>query len=189
MAFGWNWAVARAINHLAGHVPIADTLMAFIATDLVFILVLAAAVWWFLPRRRDVAKHAALAAAFAVICGQALNLLIGHLVYVPRPFIAHHVLLLVNAAHDSSFPSDHATAAFSIAATALLRTMPGRYLFLLGAVLIAFARVYVGAHYPVDVVTGAALGSAWAVIILALDGYLVTPYRLAVTVARRWHLA
>lgn len=78
------------------------------------------------------------------------------------------VHLLINAAHDSSFPSDHATAAFSVATAALLWRIPGRRLYLLGAVLIALARVYAGAHYPADVVGGAGLGILWAILAFRL---------------------
>lgn len=94
------------LNGLAGRFPLVDRLADFIATDLIFLIILCAAVWWFLPLARDRGKRAALTAAAAVIGGQALNLVIAHLVFVPRPFMAHRVLLLVNAAHDSSFPSD-----------------------------------------------------------------------------------
>jgi len=121
-----------------------------------------------------------------------VNLLIGHSLFVPRPFVAHQVYLLINAANDSSFPSDHATAAFSVAATALLWRMPGRRLLLLGAVLIALARVYVGAHYPADVVASAGLGTLWAILVYRLDGWLrhvydfpIGLYSLAVGLVRR----
>lgn len=170
---GWNWALARSVNGLAGRSGLADLVMAAIATYLIFALVLAAASWWLWPGLREKGKLAALAAAVAVVAGQAFNLLVGWFVFVPRPFVAHHVLLLVQSARDSSFPSDHATAAFGIAATALLWRMPGRWLILIGAILIAVARVYVGAHYPLDVIAGAVLGSFWAalvrVIVLKVD--------------------
>jgi len=186
---GLNWELARDLNELAGQIPLVDRLAAFIATDLIFLIILSAAVWWFLPLARDRGKRAALAAAAAVASGQALNLVISHIFYVPRPFMAHHVFLLVNAAHDSSFPSDHATAAFSVAMTALLWRMPGRRFVLLGALLIAVARVYVGAHYPADVIAGAILGSLWASGFAVLDPLLTRPYGLVIGLARRVHLA
>lgn len=168
---GLNWRLAQGLNGLAGHFPIADALAALTANDLIFLVLASVALWWFLPIDGDAGKRAALAAFVAVIFGQAINLTIGHFVFVPRPFVAHHVHLLVNAAHDSSFPSDHATAAFSVATTALLWRMSGRRLLLLGAVLIALARVYVGAHYPADVVVGGALGALWATVVYRLDGW------------------
>lgn len=94
----------------------------------------------------------------------------------------------MDAARDSSFPSDHATAAFPVATAALLWRMPGRRLLLLGAILIALARVYVGAYYPGDVVAGAGLGAAWSFLALRFDGRLRPLYRVAIDTARRVHL-
>ncbi len=177
---GLNWELARALNGLAGHFPVADALAAVAANDLIFLVLASVALWWFLTIDSDAGKRAALAAFVAVVFGQAINLTIGHFIFVPRPFLAHHVLLLVNAAHDSSFPSDHATAAFTVATTALLWRMPGRWLYLLGAVVIALARVYVGAHYPADVVVGGALGALWATAVYRLDSRLRYVYDIPI---------
>jgi len=69
-----------------------------------------------------------------------------------RPFQTHHVHQLLSHAPGQSFPSDHATAAFGCALVALvfLNRAWGVVLILLG-VLIGFARVYLGIHYPGDI--------------------------------------
>ena len=69
----------------------------------------------------------------------------------PRP--------LVHAPHDGSFPSGHAATSFACA-TVLALALP-RYslLFFLLAAAIAWSRVYVGVHYPLDVLGGAVLGA------------------------------
>ena len=69
---------------------------------------------------------------------------------------------LVAAPHDHSFPSGHAATSFA-AATILTAARP-RYgpLWFLLAFAVGFSRVYVGVHYPLDIVGGAVLGLAVA---------------------------
>jgi len=67
---------------------------------------------------------------------------------------------------DPSFPSDHAAAAFAIAAVVLaLRPRLG-IATLAAAVAVAYARVYVGLHYPADVAGGALIGVVVALLAL-----------------------
>jgi undecaprenyl-diphosphatase len=69
---------------------------------------------------------------------------------------------LVAAPHDHSFPSGHAATSFA-AATVLTFALPRLTpLWLLIAAAVGFSRVYVGVHYPLDIVGGAALGVAVA---------------------------
>jgi undecaprenyl-diphosphatase len=65
---------------------------------------------------------------------------------------------LVRTPHDASFPSGHAATSFA-AATILSLAWPrlAPVLFLLAAA-VAFSRVYVGVHYPLDIVGGVVLG-------------------------------
>jgi undecaprenyl-diphosphatase len=77
---------------------------------------------------------------------------------------------LVPAPHDASFPSGHAATSFA-AATILSfarpRWAPAFYLL---ALAIGFSRVYVGVHYPLDIVGGAVLGLAVATALRWLAG-------------------
>lgn len=65
---------------------------------------------------------------------------------------------LVHVPDNPSLPSGHASISFACAATlAWLTPLPRVALYAL-AVVIAFSRIYVGVHYPLDVIAGAALG-------------------------------
>ena len=75
------------------------------------------------------------------------------------------LVLLIEKQKDYSFPSGHTCASFA-AAGVYWRMMPKKYavLLLILAALIACSRLYVGVHYPSDVLAGLAIGlfAAWA---------------------------
>jgi undecaprenyl-diphosphatase len=112
--------------------------------------------------------RAVLAASLALALGQILIRLVPR----PRPFATHAVLLLIERSADPSFPSDHALAAFAIG-TAVTATRPGMGAGLLAAgVILGAARVFVGTHYPGDVLGGAVLGAAVGVLVRKLDPWV-----------------
>src|SRR4051812_10675028 len=117
-----------------------------------------------LRRRRLMTASALAVAASGLAVGAAA--LIGGIVGRPRPFVADsHVHLFLAHAPDPGFPSDHATAAFAIAAVLIARLGRRALPVLIAAALLAVARVLVGVHYPSDVLAGAVLGTAVAALI------------------------
>jgi undecaprenyl-diphosphatase len=130
-------------------------------------------------------RQAALAAAVAGVLGLALNQIIGLAWPHPRPFMMHlgHTFL-VHAA-DPSFPSDHLTlwwsVAFTLAQWRACRTL-GMVLGLLG-VPVAWARIYLGVHFPLDMI-GALLAAtlvSWLMYRLA-PIFMAPLFRLACAV-------
>lgn len=88
----------------------------------------------------------------------------------PRPPIGDPgFTAMISLPGDGSFPSGHAATAFAAAGVVAIRYPALRIPLLVLAAVIALSRVYLGVHYPIDVVAGAALGLviAWATVALA----------------------
>lgn len=101
-----------------------------------------------------------------LFCGGIAEIL-KHLVMRPRPFLTHPELLpLGHLPHSFSFPSGHTVCAFA-AAFIFWRTCRSyyRYLALCLAIIMAFSRLYVGVHYPSDVLGGIVIATLGASVI------------------------
>lgn len=81
-----------------------------------------------------------------------------------RPCNSMDVRLLVGCGGSYSFPSGHATNIFAAMVFLTIRYRRFAPLFLFIATAVAYSRVYVGVHYPLDVIGGAALGTVMAFI-------------------------
>ena len=108
-----------------------------------------------------------MALAAMALCALVTNICLKNLVARPRPYTqVPGLTALVPAPSDWSFPSGHATASFASAGV-YLRTLPRKYgtASLTLAVLIALSRLYVGVHYPTDVLAGICIGllGSWIV--------------------------
>ena len=160
----------RAINEFARDTPWAHNMLANYANWAgLTLLALLLVAGWLIGRRRANAPRVT-ATAFLVGIGAVLALLlnqaIGPAAARTRPCHAlTHVEVLLHCATDSSFPSDHAMIAGAFAAGLLLLN---RRLALLFALLLAFARVYVGVHYPSDVAGGLIIGAAVGTLVVLI---------------------
>jgi len=82
----------------------------------------------------------------------------------PRPFIHNHVNLLVTH-NASAFPSGHAAFFFAISTIVYFYNKRAGLLFFLAGFLICLARVFIGIHWPLDILAGAIVGilSGWVI--------------------------
>jgi len=127
--------------------------------------------WWVARSSANLDQMARVVWAGAgALAALGINQIVGSLVDRPRPYAAlTDVHLLVSRTTDFSFPSDHAVTAGAVAAGLLLASRRLGAVASVLAVLMAAARVYVGTHYPGDVLAGLLLGGA-VVTVGALAG-------------------
>ncbi len=166
-------SIEHLINHAANRAGVLDAAMKLAAKDLIFVLPLLLLALWFWPSaRRDrlINQHLAMAAAVAGVLALVAGMGLASLHYADRPFVVDAATrLLISHAPDNGFPSDHGLFAFGVAgAIVWLRRLMG--LAALGvAALIGVARVFVGVHWPSDVLAAAVIGlacgalSVWAI--------------------------
>lgn len=143
------------LNASAAPSPLLVALAGIVAEQLIYFLpVLLAALWIWGPRER---RAGLILTAIAAGCALGANQLVGLLWYEPRPFMIGLGHTLIAHAPENSFPSDHTTffltTGFALIAT---RGAPafGKLVALLG-VLVAWARIYLGLHFPVDMLASA----------------------------------
>lgn len=119
---------------------------------------------------RDTRKAGVTVALSMVTNLLALNLVLKNLVDRIRPYeVIDGLTRLVPAEKSFSFPSGHAGHAFA-AAVVIYVMLPKKYGIpaLILAVLIAFSRLYVGVHYPTDVLAGSLVGTVIALLAVAV---------------------
>lgn len=108
-------------------------------------------------------KYGTLALLSLLVCFIFNNLLLKNLIARPRPYTQiAELVMLMDCPNDFSFPSGHTCAAFATAGS-LLWSMDRqwnkiRIPSLVIAVWMGFSRLYVGVHYPTDVIAAALIG-------------------------------
>lgn len=155
----------ESINGMAGRGSFADSVMLAIASYSPIIIAVVLIILW-LRWRRDTQRASGLA-AIAALLALGVGQIIGKMFPRARPSDVIPAHLLLPRSVDTSFPSDHATLAFAVAVVVFAWNRRWGSVMLAFAVLTAFARVWVGAHYPGDVLGGAILGGVVSSIVVA----------------------
>jgi undecaprenyl-diphosphatase len=169
----WDLRTELWLNGLGGHSRPFDLLVGLFTqyAPLLFAVLFA---FYFVRRapRREEMRRTVLLAGLSGVMAVLVTLVVGHLVYRDRPFVAlpGQIHLLIPHPADSSFPSDHTMGSAAFAAGMWRAPSPSaRYLFAITALLVGLSRLVAGVHWPSDVLASFILGSAiaWATFTLA----------------------
>lgn len=119
-------------------------------------------------------EHSKAAVLFSGVAGSAaLNLLIKSLFQRDRPHLWERLV----TENSYSFPSGHAMASSALAISLMVVFWPTRWRWVVIALagsymlVIAFTRLYLGVHYPTDVLAGWLVSAAWIAVLVSVIGY------------------
>ncbi|MCU4759480.1 MULTISPECIES: undecaprenyl-diphosphatase [unclassified Bacillus (in: firmicutes)] len=157
-----NYKMFRAINRLAGRNSTIDTFMIFISQKTRFLYIFLLALMWF---RNNSYKKNILFAGVSVGFSLCINRFIQFYYFKPRPFVIHRVRLLIPSKNNSSFPSKHTAVAFALATSVLLRERLFGLIMWFLAILTGFSRIWLGHHYPFDIIGSAFIGILTSIVI------------------------
>ena len=172
-----NIEVFRLINDLGKEHTVLNQVMIFIAEYMAYFLVAGVLVFWFIRgnHNRMFVVCGVATLLLAEICGQTA----GKLHSNKQPFAElENVNQLIEKAVDNSFPSDHTILFFSFCASFWLFNR-GWGLLLIGvASLVGVSRIWVGVHYPGDILAAAILSIFSAIFVYKIVPKLHMTHKL-----------
>ncbi len=152
-----NIELFRMFNDLGKEIIFLNPIMIFFAKYMKYFLLFGIIMYWFTRKREN--RIMIISSMFAFVVAEVFGAIAGAIHSNNQPFVElNNVNQLIGHAIDNSFPSDHAIEFFSICITFLLFKKNLRYVWLAIAILVSFSRIWVGVHYPADILVGAILG-------------------------------
>ncbi|WEG16828.1 phosphatase PAP2 family protein [Alkalihalophilus pseudofirmus] len=166
----------EAVNGLAKKSSIADAVMMFISSYGIYLMIGIILSFWLKKKTR----RYALLFTIAVLAGLGMNRVLKIIIDRPRPFIASSdVHLLIERGASPSFPSNQALiAGIFVAAIWLITVKAWRYAALAFGGVVLLSRVFVGHHYPADVLVGFVLGSLLTYVFFMILRRIQSPAKI-----------
>jgi membrane-associated phospholipid phosphatase len=128
-----------------------------------------------LLKKNSFAQRNAFVISISLMTTMSASEILKYSINRPRPFISYPDIQNVTSSSGPSFPSGHASIAFSLA-TSVSLAYPKWYIIVpsfLWAGAVGYSRMDLGVHYPSDVLFGAVLGTGSAILIKVINQMLM----------------
>ncbi|MEH6944496.1 phosphatase PAP2 family protein [Bacillus sp. JJ722] len=158
-----DYKIFRAINQFTGQNRLIDTMMITISRKMRYLFLFILLLMWIRNNHRRIVLLTFISVGVTLL----LEVCINRFYFKPRPFVNHIVNTLppFPSSQSSSFPSRHTTLAFAAATSVMIyKRVLGSVLIIL-AFLTGLSRIWMGQHYPLDIVGSALLGSLTSIIV------------------------
>lgn len=148
-----NYWLFSLINDMANQSIVLDALMIVISkvVPYIYIFILAGLYMQGFRTRNFKLRGESFATGVLFLICLLGSFILGSMFYENRPFVDHNVVLIVNHAADASFPSDHAVGTMALACGILYYRWNLGTWMVYGSILVGISRVFVGNHYPGDI--------------------------------------
>ena len=156
-------SIFEFLHNYSGKFPVLDSLAVFFASYLPYLLVLLTV--FFIFRERNWRKRfygSALIVLSTVLARGVISTIVHYFVGRERPFKVLGFTPLINGPMSTAFPSNHAIFFFALGTALFFLNRRWGVWFLVFAAIMGVARVFVGVHWPFDVLAGAIFGIASA---------------------------
>jgi undecaprenyl-diphosphatase len=163
-----DWRVEHAIYNVSLHHHWVGSLFHGIEQASIPVMVVLTGIIWFFnrPGVDRTWKLASASGYLAAAIAYVVAFVVHHIYDRPRPYEAHAIQHPWSSSTDASFPSDHTSLSFAIAFAVLAFDTAAGVVFLVVAAIIGVGRLFIGAHYPGDVLAGVLVGAVVAVIVV-----------------------
>lgn len=157
-----NNKVFKFINQFSGRCFPIDLLMILVSNKIRYVFIIVLIFMWF---RNDSYKKVSCNAVKSMGITLLIHTLIKLFYFKPRPFVKHRVGILIHSKADSTFPSKHTLLVFAMSTSIFLYDrVLGSIMWVL-SVLTGFSRIWVGHHYPFDIIGSAFIATMTSIIL------------------------
>jgi undecaprenyl-diphosphatase len=156
------------INKFANKCAAIDAWGFFLADYIVYFLLAGAALIYFLVKKKEKLHYIFVIGSSVILSRFVITELIRLIWHRSRPFVDYQVNQVIEHSASGSFPSGHIAFLFALAIAVYFFNKKWGLVFFILSLLVGLARIFVGIHYPLDILGGIVIGIVSAIVVRAL---------------------